>query len=52
MRHILLRQHRISADTEEAASWMKAFSVTAPIRATPEALWAILTDAPRWVEYE
>lgn len=30
---------------------MKAFSVTAPIRATPEVVWAILTDAPRWMEW-
>jgi hypothetical protein len=30
---------------------MKAFSVSTLIRATPEAIWTILTDASRWTEW-
>lgn len=30
---------------------MKEFSVTTTIRATPEALWSILADGARWMEW-
>ena len=30
---------------------MKEFKVTNRIRATPEALWTILSDGPRWTEW-
>lgn len=30
---------------------MKSFSVSTLIRSTPEAVWAILTDGPRWTEW-
>ena len=30
---------------------MKSFSTTVLIRSTPEAIWALLTDGPRWPEW-
>src|SRR5881275_1590084 len=30
---------------------LKSFAATALIRSTPEAVWAILTDARRWAEW-
>ncbi len=30
---------------------MKSFATSTLIRATPEAVWAILSDGPRWVEW-